>query len=96
MIIASTNQNYKHFEVCILLFDTLKLSPMMCESAVDSLLLIEKGKHKSIPSSLASCNVGQVLSAPVSVYYCLLAEDKIDLLSPQILVLNFLLQYIHL
>lgn len=67
----------------------------MCESAVDTLLLIEKGKHKSIPSSLASSSVGQLLSAPVTVYYCLLAEDKIDLLSPQILVINFLLQYIH-
>lgn len=78
-----------------MLFDTLKPYPMMCESAVDSLLLIEKGKHKSIPFSLVSCSVGQVLSAPVSVYYCLLAEDKIDLLSPQILIINFLLQYIH-
>lgn len=64
----------------------------MCESAVDTLSLIEKGKYKSIPSSLVSHSVGQVLSAPVSVYYCLLAEDKIDLLSPQILVINFLLQ----
>lgn len=78
-----------------MLFDTLKPYPMMCESAVDTLPLIEKGKHKSIPSSLANCSVGQVLSAPVSVYYCLLAEDKIDLLSPQILIINFLLQYIH-
>lgn len=40
MLIAFTNQSYKPFDICILLFDTLKPYPMMCESAADSLLLI--------------------------------------------------------